>query len=236
MKKKVLILLGLILSVTLFNCNKENDSYLPYQNEIIYKRANNNAINNHFCGDNVISVSKLDKRSPKWKKISKVLKSKNLDKNLDLNSLKLSLLDNSDVNVYTIKSKNKKYSLVIYEQNDNYLFQKMISKKNGKLKHLASYDLLGNLLYEMDFNKNNQIGNINIGNGDILYGAIINHPTSYQTKNYSDSCPATTATFGDCMNCAIHECFDDWICAIAMGVEPELIFGTFGAVCGIAQL
>jgi len=236
MKKiSLIIFISFISIVLLQNCKKEQKETVRSNGTLIYKRDVNYIPSKSVFDNHITKIFRLNKNSKEISTLIPILKQKNLFNKLDVNDIKLLYVDNSNAKIYYIKYKsNIKEWLVIYEINGNYIFQKVKKSYSNNLIQLSASDLSDTQLYAIDLNSKNKVGNIKIGKGNILFGSIVNNGLS--TKNYSDSCPATTDTFGDCMLCAIHECWDSWACAVAMGIEPELIFGTFATVCAVAQL
>jgi hypothetical protein len=239
---KKIFLLATVSILILTSCEKDDKPINEVENiqteNLIYKRPENYISTSSVFDKHIISITKLFNNSKESIKIKKVLKSKKINTFLDLNTIKLSLFDNTEAKMFSVNSLDKTFTLTIYELDGNYLFQKIIKEHNKGLTHFASYNLENKLLYSLDINSENKVGNRKVGKGNIKYDAILtNNPIKKSmSEKQGASCTETTSSFGDCMLCGIHECWDDWVCAVVMGVDPELVFSGFAIGCAAAQL
>lgn len=260
-KYKATLLVGMTVatvSIFTFSCSKEKikqqtATTMPV-NSVKSKGGTNSSnaksVSASIYADHVTSVSNVlaseqimikFKQSEQWRDLPATLKA-----DADFMNARVATYDYSDnMKVMEIPSKTiTGKSLIVYSyiSSDGNTFKflpaiaEFLDLQNG-MKQFALKSIEGHLYYGLKVAANNTVGEHQIGIQLPIGDIVINpNPGGSSTTNDTPTCPESTNNFNDCMNCAFGECNADWLCTLACGVGPNLVFCAtgFALACAFA--
>lgn len=173
--------------------------------------------------------------SSEWRNLPASLKSKS-----DINNATIYSYDYTDlikVIQIPLRVDEGESSLVVYASFPKpsmpiVKFLATIGKKNtleNGLMHVQMSSVEGNVYYEMKINNEGKIGDF-----QVLKEMPIRDIT-FPNPGPNERHPCLYNTFNKCMNCAVKECSENWICALACSIHWSGTLGCFagfGISCG----
>jgi len=137
----------------------------------------------------------------------------------------------SNVNTIGIALKTRKiYSyLTFFHLNGEFIPTIVSSEHKGKFFYVAISDLNSTPYFSFYVNEQYKLGNFLV-NQDMP--TFQNNGTSKSTLK-DQTCMEKTDKFGDCMLCAIRECYDDWVCAVVCSIYASYCAAGFAIGCAI---
>lgn len=242
MKKyfKFLPVLFFAICLLLSSCTSEQEESLTTfeksNSELIYDRTNeSNPSSNLPLLPDISTVRTIDKNSNIGLHLINFV---NLVGNYDIDSSNIELVNmttNSGVNLYSIPFNGFENKRLLVQQEDDRAKILIATSENlpnnNKLYRIDNY--LNELLFQVEHNEQNQLGNhiiSNNNNGFFLYD--FQSETQANFVNKTDTCLGHN-NFNDCMQCAWEECSSSWICGAVLAVRPIEAIGFAVGLCGL---
>jgi hypothetical protein len=237
---KLIPILLLVLAVTFNSCSNENNSFDENQSElssqIIYQKSDDgNYQTNSPLFPDIDIVRSINENAPELIDLKEFIE---LVGSYNVNFSKVEVIHMTtytDAKMYSIPFINDvKKKLLVFQEDDKakILIANESMLENGHL-HYSIHNFENKLLYEVEQNNENQIGNqrvIDNDNGFFLYNFDNQNTENFVLKD--GSCLRHN-NFSRCMQCAADKCADSWVCVAVLAIRPLETIGFAVAMCGL---
>lgn len=254
------LLISAIIGTTFYACKKRVDSQVNNSEKLLFK-ADSKTIKNADLGigNNVNEVFAISYDNDKLDgiKTSKEFLDILKDYDIDKDNIRRATAINSNIDLIKIplnshKNKNEQTSLIVYNLAGKHMFAKVNSSttelNNNRLIVSSVND---KLYYKVDINKENKIGNGQMGEAVMPFAKNLdlkiatplaqslpaNSVVTNQVPGGKD-CVQVAKTDGiySCMNCLVAEkCASSWVCIAACGLDVIICVGVAGIGCVTAS-
>lgn len=244
MKKylSISVLSILLLSVVIYSCSDNNDDLNTNEtslNEVVFEDLSlKTNVSPNFYDNHFYLIEKLGNNVERTEIINSI-KEKGIDlSTLDNKNVKKFYFNHSEILMYSVAVKNSENKIIVYKYDDIYQVNLAEYSSLSDLKDFKLKSLDNQLVYSVQLNNENKIGNLKIEKNEKLNNFSNNVYSLHMAKHQLNSnisakakCCRNKASWSACMDCTAEACGRSWICVAALVIAgPETLAG-FAVSC-----